>query len=436
MLRPPIIMLTIGLFCLQGTPINAASGAPAASGDDQILVPDHSTAFSAAVDEIVNSEILTDDIPSVAVAVLENGRLLHAGAYGLERVNPETVAKVSTAYLLDSLTKQFTATGIMLLVQEGKLKLDEPIKAYVPYAPKSWDKVTLRHLLNHTSGLPRDPKWGYPSIKEQTNHPDRVLKHSILNQPLIFEPGDKYRYSNAGYVALGAILEKVSGESYVAFLQNHIFQPLDMSSTTIDYRGGALVPGARGYDYDSTKNRWTPHDESYQPLAAGAIQSTVGDLAKWDAALRSTKFLSEASKKQMWTSGTLNDKTPINYGLGWAITRLDNKQNVVWHNGGGWGFDSAFFRFLDAGVTVVVLTNLQFDKDGPDRAVRLAQSIAAAYNPALNMLDASQLSSCTSNGAPQSTTSTSCLPASSAAAPGSNSESGEPQTKPDKLIPE
>jgi D-alanyl-D-alanine carboxypeptidase len=373
------------LPCLIAVECMSAGAATPPTPDDRILVPSRSTAFSAAVDEIVNTQILSLNIPSVTVAVMKDGVIVHQGAYGLERVAPDAVTTVSTPYLLDSLTKQFTAAAIMILVQQGKLKLDQPIKTYVPYAPKSWDKVTLRHLLTHTSGLPHDPKWGYPSIQKQASNPDDVLKHHVFNQPLKSDPGDKYAYSNTGYAALGAIVEKVSGQTYPMFLENNIFKPLGMKSTVIHWESGSLRKAARGYLYDSGKKQWSPDYEEDQPLTAGGLQSTVLDLAKWDAALRTDKVLTAASKKEMWTSFVLNDKDPSGYGFGWAVGKLSNKQKVIWHSGGGWGFDTAFFRFLDAGVTVVVLTNLQFETDGPDHAVQLAQSIATAYDPALNM---------------------------------------------------
>jgi D-alanyl-D-alanine carboxypeptidase len=273
----------------------------------------------------------------------------------------------------------------MILVQQGKLKLDQPIKIYVPFAPKTWDKVTLRHLLTHTSGLPHDPKWGYPSIRQQASNPDDVLKHHVFHEQLKSDPGEKYAYSNTGYVALGAIVEKVSGQTYPVFLENNIFKPLGMMSTVIHWERASLRRSAHGYLYDSGKKHWSPDYEEDQSLAAGGLQSTVLDLAKWDAALRTDKILTAASKKEMWTSFVLSDKSPSGYGFGWAVGKLSDKQKVIWHSGGGWGFDTAFFRFLDAGLTVVVLTNLQFETDGPDHAVQLAQSIAAAYDPALKM---------------------------------------------------
>ncbi|AXC16035.1 Beta-lactamase (plasmid) [Acidisarcina polymorpha] len=427
---------TLFMVCLAAVLVNACGAATPADTASKILVPDHSTAFSAAVDEIVNAEILENGIPSVTVAVVDKGCLVHSGAYGLERVSPDTVANVSTAYLLDSLTKQFTAAAVMLLVQQGKLDLDVPIKTYVSYAPSSWDKITLRHLLNHTSGLPRDSKWGYSSVRDQAEHPDSVLKHFIFNQALATEAGDKYRYSNAGYVALGAIVGKVSGVPLYAFLQQHVFRPLDMTNTAVNDRGGAPRHGARGYDYDATKNTWTQHEEGYQPLAAGALQSTVGDLVKWDIALRSTSILSEKSKQQMWTPAALSDKTPVNYGLGWAIAELQNKQKVVWHSGGGWGFNSAFLRFVDTGVTVIVLTNRQSDKDGPDHATEMAQAIAAAFNPALNMLPAPPAPTCQSSSISPLQTTVDCYPDPRQAKTETPSENSEKQVNSNRLIPE
>lgn len=349
-----------------------------------LLTPTYSTAFSAAVDEIVNTTILKLKIPSVTVAVAHNGVMLHTGAYGLSHVKADVVPTPATIYLLDSMTKQFTAAGIMLLVQDGKLDIDKPVKTYIPYAPPRWDRITLRHLLTHTSGLPHDPQWGYPSVKSQDEDPDRLLKHHIFNARLKTVPGQKYAYSNTGYACLGAIISKVSGMPYSHFMNERIFLPLKMTSTAISFSGGDVKHGARGYNYISAKKEWSLNADANQPLAAGAIESTVLDLAKWDAALNGNTILTAASKQEMWKSYKLNSGQMSNYGFGW-VPETVNGEPLVWHNGGGWGFNNAFYRYLGQGLTVIVLTNLEFEASGTSHADQLAQDIAAAYSPDLAM---------------------------------------------------
>lgn len=348
------------------------------------MMPTYSTAFSAAVDEIVNTTMLNLKIPSVTVAVAHNGVLLHTGAYGLAQVKTNETPTTQTTYLLDSMTKQFTAAAIMLLVQDGKLDLDKPVKTYVPYAPKVWDTTTIRHLLTHTAGLPHDPQWGYPSVKSQDGNPDRLLKHFIFNQTILSAPGQKYAYSNTGYAALGAIVAKVSGVRYSQFMRQRIFLPLQMNNTGICYSGGDVKHGARGYNYVSDKKQWSVNTDSYQPLAAGAIESNVLDLAKWDAALNGSTILTEASKQEMWKSFKLTSGQMSDYGFGWVPDTV-NGQPMVFHNGGGWGFNNGFYRFLGSGLTVIVLTNLNLEDTGVTHADQLARSIAAAYSPDLDM---------------------------------------------------
>ena len=352
----------------------------------------YQTAFSTAVDGLVNTTMLNLKIPSLTVAILHNGMLLHTGAYGLEHIRHDEVPTASTVYLLDSLSKQFTAAGIMLLVQDGKLDLDKPVKTYVPYAPPSWDGITLRHLLTHTAGLPHDPHWGYPPIKRQDSDPDGLLRHHVFNQPLRGRPGQKYAYSNTGYAALGAILSKVSGMPYSRFLAERIFLPLQMTSTRIDLSGARVRHGARGYDYDADRNEWKPDVDTTQPMAAGAIESNVVDLANWDRALNGTSVLTEASKNAMWTSFRLNDGNPSNYGFGWA-TGAAGGQKLVFHNGGGWGFNCAFYRYLETHLTVIVLTNLQFESKGATHADQLATAIAGLYSPDLSASNGAAASS-------------------------------------------
>ena len=374
-------LLLVAFAC--GTQLRAA--AEDADTTRTALTPQYTTTFSAAVDKIVTTAILNLKIPSVTVAVAHRGVLLHTGAYGLEHVKPDVVPVPSTVYLLDSMTKQFTAAGIMLLVQDGKLDIDKPVKTYIPYAPRSWDQITVRHLLTHTSGLPHDPQWGYPSVRSQDSNPDRLLKHHIFNQHLKFAPGQRYAYSNTGYATLGAIISKVSGKSYSQFMSERIFQPLEMTSTGIDFSGADVKKGARGYNYVEAKKEWALNADTNQPMAAGAIQSNVLDLAKWDAALNGNSILTAASKAEMWKSYKLKSGHDSDYGFGWATGSVKG-QPAIWHNGGGWGFNSGFYRFLDSGLTVIVLTNLEFEPKGMSHADLLAQEIAAAYSPDLDML--------------------------------------------------
>jgi len=237
------------------------------------------------------------------------------------------------------------------LQDQGKLKVEDPIGKYLSDAPKAWEKVTIHHLLTHTSGIPSYTD--DPSYMKSMTKPETVesMIARFKDKPLDFEPGSKFHYDNSGYFLLGAIIDKVSGKTYEAFLKEAIFEPLGMKDTGYDRHATVLPKRASGYDRRGNGLVNTPYLDMSQPYAAGSLYSTVGDMLKWDRALKAGKPVSKAAMAAMFTP--FKD----NYAYGWLIgDRKGRKQ--VGHGGGINGFMTEFERYPEEDVCVAVLCNV------------------------------------------------------------------------------
>jgi CubicO group peptidase (beta-lactamase class C family) len=282
--------------------------------------------------------------------VAKDGKVILAKGYGMadrEKAIPNTV---DTRFQIGSVTKLFTATGIMQLVAAGKIKLDDPAVKYLTDFPKgTWDKITIRHLLCHQSGIHNYTE--IAGLMEKRSEPLTIpeLVASFRDLPLEFEPGSQFKYSNSGYAVLGVILERVSGEKYADYLKKHIFDVVGMKNTGyLDY---GLQMLATGYQTDTAKQvvpsiKVTPN----VTYAAGGLYSTVGDMLLWDRALYGETVVSQGTLKQMWTANK------DNYGFGWVVDTL-YKHPRVWHNGGIDGFVSEFHRYPNDGICIVLFSN-------------------------------------------------------------------------------
>jgi D-alanyl-D-alanine carboxypeptidase len=287
---------------------------------------------------------------SGSVLVAKDGKILFAKGYGLANAEHEIPNTLETKFRLGSITKMFTATAILILQDRGKLKVGDPVGKYLPDAPKAWGKVTIHHLLTHTSGVPSytdDPAYGPSMTKHETV--DSMIAR-FKNKPLEFEPGSKFHYSNSGYFLLGAVIEKLSGKTYEAFLKEAIFEPLGMTDTGYDQPAKVLPKRASGYNRRDDGLINAPYLDMNQPYAAGSLYSTVGDLLKWDRALKEGHF-SKGAMAAMFTP------FKNNYAYGWSVgERKGHKQ--LGHGGGINGFATDFQRYPDDGVCVVVLCNV------------------------------------------------------------------------------
>ncbi|MCG8462206.1 MAG: beta-lactamase family protein, partial [Holophagales bacterium] len=336
------------------------------------------------VDEYVSSVLAKQGLPGISVAVLENGKILIARGYGYASLELRAPATAQTLYGLGSISKQFTATAVMLLVEDGKADLDEPVSRYVPNLPESWAPVTIRHLLNHTSGI-KEETWegGFIEFDRHEHDQYEVLKTAF--GPLEFIPGERWAYRNSAYRLLGMMIEEVSGDSVWDFQRRRIFEPAGMNATR-DSAPKVIIPHrARGYGRSTFGPGGGPLFNR-EPVAAsaafteGALISSVLDMARWDVALRTGKVLSSELLQEMWTPVVLSNGATYPYGLGWRLKPM-NGQATVSHGGGVPGFITYFLRILDSGLTVITLTNC----DCTDRLPDIARRIASFYDPMLEI---------------------------------------------------
>jgi D-alanyl-D-alanine carboxypeptidase len=329
------------------------------------------------LDDFVNAAIQRRNIPGVAIAVVKDGVLVRSGGYGLADRERAIAPGPDTVFLIGSLSKQFIAAGVMLLVQDGKLAVGDRLSRFIRDAPASWHDITIRHLLTHTSGLRREA----PAADLSKALPDIDVIRSAYGLPLQWKPGDKYDYSNLGYFALAEVITRVSGTPWDQFMARRIFGPLGMTRTTTTRDATRLASRASGYVWSDGAWSAAPTFVALRP--SGAFVSTAADLSKWAAALDGHRVLSSASKAEMWTRVVLNDGTTFPYGYGWELDDFPPGGHVtgvpmIRHEGTIPGFRPGFTRLPKQGLTVIVLTNLD---RGPVDA--LIAGIAVRYAPEL-----------------------------------------------------
>jgi len=322
------------------------------------------------VDQYIKSQMEQHRIPGVALKVIRDGKPIKTAAYGFANLELNVRTRPGTVFEIGSITKQFTAAGILLLAQDGKLSVDDRISRHLKDTPAAWANVTIRHLLTHTSGIKSYTGLdGYQIWRHLTQ---AQFIQAIGRQPMEFAPGESWKYCNTGYNLLGHIIENVSGQDYWDFMSQRIFQPLGMHATT-NRLPRLVIPGrAAGYEY--TNRVWLNRDADLtEVFAAGAIASTVDDLARWNAALDGERLLSAASKAQMWTPVKLNDGSTRRYGFGWNVGMVEGHRNIG-HGGSTSGFSASLQRFPDDRLAVIVLTNTE-----QEIATTLARKIATFF---------------------------------------------------------
>jgi D-alanyl-D-alanine carboxypeptidase len=310
-------------------------------------------AHADQVDKYLKSQMQQHRIPGLTLKIIRDGKTIKTAAYGRANLELNVPAKPETVFEIGSITKQFTAAGILMLAQEGKLTVDDKISRHLKGTPEAWANVTIRHLLTHTSGIKSYTGLnGYQLWRHLTQ---AQFIASIGKEPMEFQPGDSWKYCNTGFNLLGYIIENVSGKDYWDFMSERVFQPLGMQATT--NRLLSLVIPNRAAGYEQTNHVWINRDSDLtEVFAAGAIASTVGDLAKWNASLEGERLLTAASKEQMWTPVKLNDGKTRNYGFGWNVDTENGHKNIG-HGGSTSGFSASIQRFPDDRLAVIILTN-------------------------------------------------------------------------------
>lgn len=311
----------------------------------------------AQIDAAVEKLMKSRRVPAVSLAVIRDGKVVYSKGYGYSDLENGVKATPATVYEVGSITKQFTSALVMMLVEEGKVKLDEPVRTYMPDLPEAWKEVTVRQLLTHTSGIKSYTSLSAfrSQIRERIDHEGMI--NLLKDEKLDFAPGTKWSYNNSGYYLLGMLLEKLTGKRYADLLRERIFTPLGMTSTRYNDLRAVIPNRAHGYDLQSLlpPANTMVIDMSW-PFSAGAIVASVEDFAKWDAALYPGKLFKAETLEQMWTPVKLPDGTNTHYGFGWMITDLSGER-AVGHGGDINGFNAYFVRVPSKHLAVAAFCN-------------------------------------------------------------------------------
>jgi len=354
-----ILLILSALSALPALPAWSATEAPPAPAAEPVA-------------QLVRAAMSSQRIPGLALLVCRHGTIVRAEGYGLANIELNVPVKPETIFQSGSVGKQFTATAVMMLVEAGKIGLDDPLTRYFPEGPAWWHKVTIRELLSHTAGFTDYPK----DFDLRRDYSEDDLLKMVAAIPPAYPPGTSWSYSNLGYLTLGILIHKVTGEFYGDFLQERIFRPLGMSTTRIISERDLVPNRSAGYQLvDGRIENQTWVSPSLNTTADGSLYFSILDLAKWDAALYTDRLLTPDTLRRMWTVTPLLDGTPNSgaYGFGWDIGSQDGHR-LVEHEGSWQGFETQISRYIDDGLTVVVLTNL--DSAKPDE---IAHAVAALY---------------------------------------------------------
>ncbi len=333
-------------------------------------------AFADEINDYVRAEMQSKHIPGISLAIVQDGNTTRTQSYGVASVELGVPVTPDSVFDIASLTKPFTATAVLMLVEEGRVRLDDPITKFLSNAPATWNHITIRHLLTHTGGFAglQNTFFGdsnkLPDGGLWAEYSTAILFDAVRRRPLDFPPGERWQYSDEGYFLLGMIIESVSGKRYHEFLAQRIFRPLGMTSSCVIDQWAIVPNRVAGYmlrDGNLAPNRriWQIELQSY-----GGILSTATDLAKWDTALHQGRLLEKATVEQMQTPGHLNDGTVLQYGLGWFVGDYRGKK-VVEHSGST-GTD--IFCLPEVKLTVILLTNLDAKSGSNPR--RIAEGVA------------------------------------------------------------
>lgn len=332
--------------------------------------------ISAKIDKFINTEMRLQRIPGLSLAVLKNGHILLIKGYGFANIEHQVPVKPETVFQSGSIGKQFTATAVMMLVEEGKLSLGDKITRYFPDAPESWKDVTVHHLLTHTSGL-GDYAPDFDVRRDYTE--DELLAH-IKKVPLNYRTGEDWDYSNLNYVLLGILIHKVTGKFYGDYLAERVFRPLGMTASRVISESDIVRNRASGYRLvtNELKNQeWV--SATVNTTADGSLYLTAQDMTKWDAALYSDKLLKQSTLAQMWAPVKLSNGPTKGYGFGWH-TEMAHGHRIIFHGGAWQGFKSFIVRFPEEKLTIVFFANLWQTNE-----FRVARGLTSIFYPAFRL---------------------------------------------------
>lgn len=340
------------------------------------------------VDQYIQGQLIEQRIPGITLVVVQDGKVIYGRGYGYAERETARPVKPEDRFEIGSISKSFAATAIMLLVEEGKVTLDDKLDKFLGPVPVQWNGITIRHLLNHTSGLPEYP--------DESIFKDIFANKIIGEEEMLarfkayapsWEPGTKYRYCNVGYDILGIVVRRVSGKGYFDFLKERVFTPLGMTSARLVAPKPARAESAVGYELKDNKHipfQTTDAMSVYLGMAASGIELSAMDMAKWDAALYTDTIIKQSTLALMWTNNSFvqaanADNSDIYYGLGWQL-RTQNGKRWVYHSGGMPGYVTDFMRYPEQKLTIIVFTNLS---DQHANARKIVRGVAPMFGQTL-----------------------------------------------------
>jgi CubicO group peptidase (beta-lactamase class C family) len=360
-----IPLIFLGFMLVQGQAAAYPSQAAGQTSDNEL---------GAKIDKLL-SDVYKPDGPGAAVLVKKQGNVILRKGYGLANLELNVPVEPDIIFRLGSVTKQFTAVAILMLAEEGKLSLQDEITRFLPDYPTQGKKITVEHLLTHTSGIK-----SYTDLAEwlPLQRKDMTVAEIIdlaKDKPMEFAPGERWKYCNSGYVLLGAIIEKASGKTYADFLEQRIFGPLGMKSSCYDSTSRIIPRRASGYSKGNSGFENAPYLSMSQPYAAGSLASSVDDLATWTESLLAGKLVKSETLEKAFTSYKLKDGLDTKYGFGWCISDYEGHR-LIEHGGGIHGFLSHALFFPEDQIFVAMLTNSAIQELQPEPLVFKAGCLA------------------------------------------------------------
>lgn len=315
--------------------------------------------------DAIFQQAYTNNSPGAAILIAKGDKILYRKAFGMANLELNVKMKPESVFQLASITKQFTAVAIMMLVEQGKLSLKDSLSKFISDFPRG-NEITVHHLLNHTSGI--KSYTNLPEFRAKTRldmTPAEIIQF-FKKQPLEFNPNEKYEYSNSGYLLLGYIIEQLSGVSYGEFIQKNIFDKLGMKQSYYADSYKIIPNRASGYQLYEGNHENAEYMSTTIPYAAGSLMSTIDDMYLWSKAIHNNLLISESSKRIAFSNHSLTNGKPTNYGYGWAINEIAGISTIE-HAGGINGFTTSGIYVPDSNIYSIVLTNID-DGKGPETA--------------------------------------------------------------------
>lgn len=337
----------------------------------------HSQVSESQFDKMIEENYPADE-PGATILIAKDGEKVYHKAFGTANLELEVPMKTGMVFEIGSITKQFTAVSILMLMEEGKLSLEDDITKYIEDYPTHGHTITIHHLLTHTSGIKSVTSMEEWSKVWRKDYEPKELIEFFKYEPMDFAPGEKYQYNNSAYIMLGYIIEKVSGMTYPEFLEKRIFNPLGMTQS---YYGSQkeIIP-KRASGYQNKENEW--YNAEYlsmtQPYSAGSIMSTVEDLFTWHKALQNNTLVKEETIQKAFTNYKLNNGEPIHYGYGWSLNEIDGSRTIE-HGGGIFGYTTNAIYLPEEDVYVVMFTNRDDKSPGMISTKIAAEVIGKPY---------------------------------------------------------